>query len=278
MDLPTFHFDEMTIEDRQVLLKSFDKPIVIRGLYKPKAFHMKKDDITKLFGNCKLSMEMYQNRDSLEINQGEMTMKELFDYWKTNKKPHIYCADNNLFEREISPDVIEMLKNPNTRSRNEDALVLYLGNEFGSGLHLHVHDDYILNQLYGSKTVYIFSNYDNPNIHKHSSFNFDNFNYAKEDFFKLDHTKMKIYKVTLNAGDSLLIPPWYWHATKGHGINMSITQIYIRNDITYLLKNPNLIIDYLIYNPNKILFLILLLFIVWILLRFRVVSYDSRGA
>ena len=56
---------------------------------------------------------------------------------------------------------------------------------------------------------------------------------------------MKIYKVLLYPGDSLLIPPWVWHATEGHDINLSITEIYHRTDLSYLWNYPDLILDYL---------------------------------
>ena len=147
-------------------------------------------------------------------------------------------------------------------------LLLYLGNNHASGLHLHVNSDFILNQLYGSKTVYIFDNYENSNIHKNSFFQMDKSNFAKEDFFKMDHSKMKIYKVTLQQGDSLLIPPWCWHATQGHGINTSITQTFDRKSISYLLKNPNLVLDYFIEDYTT-LFPYLFMIILYIYMRRR---------
>jgi hypothetical protein len=93
-------------------------------------------------------------------------------------------------------------------------------------------------------------------------------NFAKEDFFQLDHSKMKVYKVTLQPGDSLMIPPWSWHATQGHGINMSLTQIFNRSDLTYLLANPNLIIDY-VFEDQLILFSILIIILIIYYIRRR---------
>lgn len=256
LELPTYDYHKMSSKEKQIILKDFNKPTVIRGLYQSKAVQMSSENIIKLFGDSKLPVEFYDTPESraCESDTGTATMKGLFEHWKTDKLPIIYCAEVDLFKQNI-PEfrksiLLETLRNPNTKPREVNALMLYLGKNWGSDLHMHIRSDFILNQVFGSKTVYIFGNYDNPNINKNSSFDMDKFNTPKEDFFNLDHSQMKIYKVTLQPGDSLLIPPWYWHATHGHGINMSITQIYIRNNISYLLTNPNIIIDYLIAYPE----------------------------
>ena len=56
----------------------------------------------------------------------------------------------------------------------------------------------------------------------------------------MDHSKMKIYKVELEEGDSLMIPPWWWHAVEGIGLNCSITKTYERSDYSYVYDKPNL--------------------------------------
>lgn len=265
LELPTYDFLEMTSEEKRVILKDFNQPIVIRGLYQSKAMQMSSESIIKLFGDTKLPIEFYDTPETrfYDSDTGTATMKGLFEHWKTDKLPILYCAEVDLFEQNMSELLLETFRNPNTEPKKVEALLLYLGKNWGSDLHMHIRSDFILNQVFGSKTVYIFSNYDNPNINKNSSFDKDKYNTPKEDFFSLDHSQMKIYKITLQPGDSLLIPPWYWHATRGHGINMSITQIYIRNNMSYLLTNPNLIIDYMILYP-EILY-VLVMFIVIIL-------------
>lgn len=268
LELPTYDFIEMTSEEKRVILKDFNQPIVIRGLYQSKAMQMSSENIVKLFGDTKLPIEFYDTPETraCESDTGTATMKGLFEHWKTDKLPILYCAEVDLFKQNISELLLETFRNPNTEPRKVEALMLYLGKNWGSDLHMHIRSDFILNQVFGSKTVYIFSNYDNANINKNSSFDMIKFNTPKEDFFSLDHSQMKIYKVTLQPGDSLLIPPWYWHATRGHDINMSITQIFIRNDITYLLTNPNIIIDYLIMYPK---FLYVPMIFIMIILTFR---------
>jgi ribosomal protein L16 Arg81 hydroxylase len=269
LELQQFNYNEMTPKERDVILKDFKKPVVIRGLYQPVARQMELDKVIQLFGDSILPVEIYDTLESrsMDADVGQSTIKELFNHWKANKKPYLYCAEVDLFEQKL-PILLEALRNPNTEPRDVKALMLFFGKNHPSDLHIHVTSDFILNQLFGTKTVYIFSNYDNPNINKYSAFD-DIFNYSKEDFFKLDHSKMKIYKVTLQPGDSLLIPPWYWHATQGHGINMSITQIYTRIDISYLISNPNIIIDYLFSYPEFIIVPIVAILIIYISIRRR---------
>jgi hypothetical protein len=254
----------MTPEEKNtILMGSIKEPTVIRGMYQPKAIKMKTKQIISMFGNVSLPVEIYDTPeiDTTSAEAGKSTLPKLFKHWKEDLSPRLYCAEVDLFEQKISKRLLETLKNPNTDPKEVEALMLYLGKDHASGLHLHVNSDFVLNQLFGSKTVYIFNNYDNPNIHKNSTFHLSKSNFAKEDFFRLDHSKMKIYKVTLQPGDSLMIPPWSWHATQGHGINMSLTQIFSRSDLAYLLTNPNLILDYVL-EDEIILFSILIVIIV----------------
>lgn len=280
MELLTYTYDQMTSEDKHILARDIREPTVIRGLYQPVAMKVKFEKMIKLFGNTELPVEIYDISDMVttDAELGKSTVHSLLDHWKKNKKPSLYCAEVDLFTQNI-PEIrkgilLETLRNPNTSMREVGELMLYLGNDHGSGLHLHVNSDFILNQLYGSKTVYIFNNYDNPNIHKNSVFSISKSNFAKEDFFKMDHSKMKVYKVTLQPGDSLLIPPWSWHATQGHGINMSITQVFDRKNISYLLKNPNLIMDYFIDDYTMVL--MILLTIVFLILFIRRQYHHTR--
>ena len=271
LDLPTYIYGNMTSEEKKTLLMdNIKEPTVIRGLYQPTAIKMNTKQIVGMFGNISLPVEIYDTHETetTSADMGKSTLPNLFKHWKKDLSPRLYCAEVDLFEHRIPKKLLEALRNPNTEPKEVEALMLYLGKDHASGLHLHVNSDFVLNQLFGSKTVYIFNNYDNPNIHKNSIFHMGKSNFAKEDFFQLDHSKMKVYKVTLQPGDSLMIPPWSWHATQGHGINMSLTQIFNRSDLTYLLANPNLIIDY-VFEDQLILFSILIIILIIYYIRRR---------
>jgi len=277
MKLPTYTYDSMTPMERSVISKDFTHPIVIRGFYKPRALTVGFEGVTRMFGKTKLPVELYDPLDTSSyigpVEFDEMSIPNLLEHWDKKRSPSIYCAEVDLLEPGILQNnkylLHKTLQNPNLDSRKVMSLLLYLGNNHASGLHLHGCDDYILNQLYGSKTVYIFDNYENPNINKNRFFHVYKTNFATDDFFKMDHSKMKIYKVTLQPGDSLLIPPWYWHATQGHGINTSITQKFKRKDTSYLLKNPNLIFDYFVEDYRATLPVIFIIIVLYIYMRRR---------
>ena len=263
MDLPTYVYDRMSQDEkRRLLTEDIKEPVVIRGLYQPKARNMSFEQVIKLFGLVELPVEVYDSPESKTTDAYTTTMSvpDLIKHWKKGRSPSLYCAEVDLFEQRVTPQLLKTLKNPNTSERKVGALMLYLGNNHSSGLHLHVQSDFILNQLYGTKTVYIC---DDPRIQKNSVFSPTKSNFAKEDFFKMDHSKMNVYKVTLEPGDSLLIPPWSWHATQGHGINMSLTQIFERKDRSYLLKHPGLLIDYLSDDYLTIALVLIVLFMLF---------------
>lgn len=270
LELPTYTYDKMSTVEKRLFRRDFEKPVVIRGLYTPKARTMSMDTIVSMFGDVKLPIEAYatDNTPTTYAWVEEHTIKHMFKQWETNKPPFLYCAEVDLFEQDVSEDLTETLRNPKTEGRVIEELLFFLGKNHKSGLHLHVHNDFILSQLFGSKTVYIFGNYDNPNVRKHPFFNFNKSNFAVGDFFEMDHSKMNIYKTTLYPGDSLIIPPWCWHATHGHGINMSITETFLRRDDSYIWKNPNLLIDYYFgYGPHQLICTFMVIIILFFILR-----------
>jgi|TARA_B110000977_G_scaffold19981_1_gene24044 hypothetical protein len=278
LDLPTYVYDQMTPQEKeQIITKEFYKPVVIRGLYKPNALKLGFEKTRNLFGNERLPVEVYRTPETGKFasHTGRCDIAYLTNHWKKDKRPYLYCAEVDLiganFQKDRKEKLLSNLKNPNTPSRGVQELLLYLGKNHTSGLHLHVGSDFILNQLFGSKTIYIFSNYDNPNVRKNNIVtDFNKCNFAVDDFFKMDHSKMKIYKATLEPGDSITIPPWYWHATQGHGLNMSITQTYNRYNILYLLSNPNIILDYITSGDDMyIIPLIIIIILVFYMSRKR---------
>ena len=273
LDLPTYVYDQMTPQEKeQIITKEFYKPVVIRGLYKPNALKLGFEKTRNLFGNERLPVEVYRTPETGKFasHTGRCDIAYLTNHWKKDKRPYLYCAEVDLiganFQKDRKEKLLSNLKNPNTPSRGVQELLLYLGKNHTSGLHLHVGSDFILNQLFGSKTIYIFSNYDNPNVRKNNIVtDFNKCNFAVDDFFK-----MEIYKATLEPGDSITIPPWYWHATQGHGLNMSITQTYNRYNILYLLSNPNIILDYITSGDDMyIIPLIIIIILVFYMSRKR---------
>jgi len=50
-----------------------------------------------------------------------------------------------------------------------------------------------------------------------------------------------LYKVTVNPGDAILIPPWWWHTTQGHDINCTVVDGFKRRNYAYLFRMPDLL-------------------------------------
>jgi hypothetical protein len=85
----------------------------------------------------------------------------------------------------------------------------------------------------------------------------------------MDHSKMNIYKVELEEGDSLTIPPWWFHAVQGLGVSCSVTKTYKRND-WFFLDKPQLfsmiVLEYM--EDHKDIFVGILIVLVILFLHF----------
>ena len=84
----------------------------------------------------------------------------------------------------------------------------------------------------------------------------------------MSHKGKKIYKVLLRPGDSLCIPPWWWHAVEGSGFSCSITKVFKREDNKYFYKHPYLIAMLV----RQIIALYVLEFFIWFLE--KVLKFD----
>jgi hypothetical protein len=117
LELPTYTYDKMS---------TVEKPVVIRGLYRPQARKLNLKILVSMFGTTKLPVEVYKTRnsDTTSATTREYTLGHLFKHWEKNVPPYLYCAEVNVPE-----DMVHMLKNPNTIQRCVEELLLFLGNE-----------------------------------------------------------------------------------------------------------------------------------------------------
>ena len=148
--------------------------------------------------------------------------EKLFDY-----PPYIYVCHNGIPDNLYNDIVqkIDFIRNP-----NEIKPQFFLGFDSYTNAHVHLYGDFIINVCIGKKIFYMWSYLDNPK-YSHIFKNFQDNHYIKENFFKLDHSKLRIFKAELNAGDSLLLPPWWYHAVYSPGFNCSFVKVYIRDEI-----------------------------------------------
>ena len=235
--------------------KNISEPVLVKGLCKHtnayKTWNM--DNITKILGDEMVEIEVFSNFDNAYMcNVDKMVEYNAEEFIKQSDKQYLYMGelDINQFKK---PELFDDVNNPYINNDSQ-ATVIFFGKNVGSTTHVHVSNDYILNQIFGEKTVYLFDFYDNydqglkfgnpcdPNdelfLKKDTMEVFD------FDIRLTDHNKLKIYKVVLKPGDSLLIPPWWWHNAFSEDFSCSITKKYWRTDHSYLLKYSEL----LLYN------------------------------
>jgi len=234
--------------------------------------------LSQIFKNTYVDVEVYKDKHlmgetKMKQNQ-EIPFNQVIEHIMSDKPPYYYFSEIPLsdYELEIGTYLSDDISHNFDKLKEPEEELIFLGNNSLTGCHLHVNDDYILNQIFGDKTVYLFEYSDNPNL-KMSSFFGSNNNFIKDNFFVLDHNQLKIYKVDLKPGNSLLIPPWWFHAVKGHGFSCSVSKVYTRTDLGYLKKYPYLLFLYYFENinvtiKNIILGILIILLVVFLIIFF----------
>ena len=223
---------------------NFSKPYVIRdGCSNMPIF--KQDSITEFFRdklrNFSLEVEIYDTYRDMELTDVKKYERKKFndasEHIINNKKPYNFIADIDIVSL-LQHNDLKNFSLPIDTNRKNKGILLFFGNNSRSGAHIHTSDDYVLNQIYGKKTIYMFDYYDNP-LECEGLFTCKS-NFLKNNIIDVDHTKLKIYKVELSPGDTLIIPPWWWHAAKSDGLSLSITKTYTRTDKWFLIKCPHI--------------------------------------
>ena len=240
---------------------NFQKPYLIKGGCKNMKIFNKKNSVVHLNDNLKdiiFPVEIYDDDNEMgetnikkrrELNFDKICRKIIDD--KSEQKYYLAEIDLLDYESQLSQEFLNNYAIDLDGMRLNEGMLIFFGKNGKSGCHLHTSHDYVLNQISGTKTVYMFDYHDN-NVEFHGLFS-DRSNFTKSNFFTMDKTNMKIYKAVLEQGDSLMIPPWWWHAVEGHGLNYSITKTYDRNDHRYLFDKPYLILLMLVGGFFEIL-------------------------
>lgn len=229
---------------------NFTKPYLFKGGCRNMKVFDNKDKLKTLkekMNDVKLRVEVYnceKDMGDTKINKYvNLKFNKIYDKITNDKRgKKYYLAELDLFDYkgDLSNNLYKDYDISFDSIRENDSLLLFFGNNGKSGCHLHMCHDYVLNQVFGKKVVYMFDYYDNDC--KFKSIFSNRCNFLDENFFEMDHSNMKIYKVELEEGDSLLIPPWWFHAVEGKGLNYSITKTYERSDYLYMLDKPYLLV------------------------------------
>tara|TARA_Y100000748_G_C15409216_1_gene454712 strand:+ start:55 stop:966 length:912 start_codon:yes stop_codon:yes gene_type:complete len=220
--------------------QKFTKPIVIRGGCKEmpafKKWSLKY--MKQVFGNTLVGADVFKNLEDMQTTNpkgGKNTFRgEFLELSRKifNKEPPFYYPSNWYLDPALDchNKIIQDCVHPSDDYRSvkhdmKSAISFFMGNNTYTGSHVHIFSDFLVNVLVGKKIFYMWSFTDNPQV------NFEDFHsthYHTKNFWKRDHSKMKIYKVELNAGDSMLLPPWWYHAVYSPGFCIGIAKVYIR--------------------------------------------------
>ena len=255
------------LEDTNNIPLNFDKPYVLKN---NKMTAVKKWNINylkKQLSDSNVRTEYYKSIEDYQNGGGIVIDKKFSEYMSDieNGKFAYLIGENIEYLEDIlnKNDTMERFK----FKRKYILKDLYLGINTYANCHLHLSNDAVLNQIFGKKIVYMYNYYDNPSLEPVSIFH-KNPNFIKDNFWALDLSKYKLYRVVLEPGDCLLIPPWWYHAIKSINMACSITFIYKRTDLNYMKMGDIKIRDLLFQNTEFINITLLYIIIYCILLYF----------
>lgn len=229
----------------------FDKPYFIKGCGKEMYALDKWVDDTYLranFNNVEFDVETYKTKKDFETSISGIKTQKFNDYFREMYNKDIYIPDCDLMEYrgQIENCIFEDLINPNDfrlglQNRDgqkgvPDGQNLYIGVDTKTGMHCHIEDDFMLNQIIGKKRVYIMADFDMLTMK--SLFNKYN-NFSKENFFDMSWNDIDVYYCDLEPGDSFCFPPWCWHAIESDGYTLGVTKVWERNDQHLLYKDDD---------------------------------------
>jgi len=223
--------------------QKFTKPVVIRGGCKEMPAFKKWNlrYMKEVFKDSEVKADIFESLEDMQITKtpsGKQNYSGSFLELSRlifNKEPPFYYPSNWYLMRELEEHnkLIQDCTHPSDEYRkvkhdSKSAISFFMGNNTYTGSHVHIFSDFLVNVLVGKKIFYMWSFTDNPEVNGEV---FHKTHYHTKNFWKRDHSKMKIYKVELNAGDSMLLPPWWYHAVYSPGFCIGIAKVYIREGV-----------------------------------------------
>ena len=156
---------------------TINEPIILRGFYKDTIAFNKwnKDNLPQKFGKNKIKTEYYLNYLSLINHEVDCVKKyNMSQFLEKMNKEYLYIGETSI-DHFKKNSLYDDLDNPRIKINDTFDTVVFCGNK-NTGSHTHIHlqaYDYILNQVIGTKTMYLFDLNDNidQNIGLSSPFN-----------------------------------------------------------------------------------------------------------
>lgn len=246
------YFKEVFADNNTIIDSDFNQPIIYRGFCKnTDAYKLwNKDNLHTFFGNNLIPFEDYDTYIHFFSHQTKSkTTHFTWDHFINNANHNRHYIGEVSID-DIDPHLNKYIFNPNNKTNIFETAIFCGFKHSGSTTHLHLSNDYLLNQIIGTKTLYFFNLNDNNHV---GSIYFDPFtgdgkffDHHSIDDFNItitDHTKLNLYKVVLHPGDSIAIPPWWFHNAHSDDFSLSFTnKSYRRNPYSYLFTYPILML------------------------------------
>ena len=237
------------LEDTNNIPLNFDKPYILKNNKMVAVKKWNLNYLKKKLSDSYVKVEYYKSIEDYQNAGGVVVDKKFSEYMsdmENGKLCYLSECELKFLENVLDKnDTKERFKFKRSSYKKH----LYLGINTYTNSHIHLGDDIVLNQIYGKKLVYMYDYYDNPSLKLNSIF-IKKPNCINCNFWTLDLTKYKLYKVVLEPGDCLLIPPWWHHAVKGIGLSYSVSMFYERTDLNYFKMGNLKIRDLIQYLDN----------------------------
>lgn len=198
------------------------KPLLIRGYGKGKI---------KEFVDHKFLIENFGEKEEYLRMSSNATLSpvKVKDFLNKNEFKKSTIASNNLMNEKKIKDAIAIEDwLPNKLVLNAPLLqkTLFASSQ-GFNANLHMEAGRLLNiQLSGKKTWYLISpKYSNdltPEL-SDTTIHFSQKIKNTSDLKKKLNSSVEVYECTMNEGDLLLIPPYFWHIVENHEDSVSVT-------------------------------------------------------
>jgi hypothetical protein len=221
--------------------KNFDSPFVVRGGCKNSDAFRKWDEkyLRKHLNlNANAVVEYYENRKLL----GRLNITSIDEFYKTMKELELHEA---IYLREFPISTHPLASDFGPHLDTLLAQFIYLGDAF-SPFHWHSScSNAILHQIRGEKVMYFIP----PRYYLPSQSYFSQliqelpleYNEILKECQNMtcavDQSELNMSKVILYPGDSLFIPPHFWHNASGSSGSISLVQKYKRNDLSYVSQD-----------------------------------------
>jgi len=239
-------------EFRECYLKP-GKPVIITGLSDqwPAYKNWNPEYLAKLAGDRLLNVSQMDSGDYVSSKNFKMTLKDYLNKLDSNHETRLkfYLAELPILK--YLPELLDDLILPDyfNKTESDPNCFLYVGKGVFSQLHFHTMGSAMLTPLYGYKKIRLFAPDQTRYLYKYPWYSANN-NMSKTTELDPDikifpeFEKAKYIDLTLNRGEVLFIPIYWWHGVTNEAMNIAVVTFW--GEKLFRRMPPfTLILDYL---------------------------------